>query len=123
MPNRLHRFSTILAVAMCSPILATGCSGDSVITQGTEPGCSPCTAQLTVQPNAVTLAVGTTVQLTAAARNLSGAGVPSYQWSTNNAQVAAVSSTGFVRALSAGSAVITVAAAGRTAIASVIARP
>ncbi len=123
MPNRLHRFSTMLAVAMCSLILATGCSGDSGITQGTELGCDPCTAQLTVQPNPVTLAVGTTVQLTAAARNLGGVGVPSYRWSTNNAQVAAVSSTGFVRALLAGSAVITVAAAGRTAIASVTVRP
>jgi uncharacterized protein YjdB len=68
-----------------------------------------------VAPTAVTLNVGATHKLTALAYDADGNVILSgvrYHWSSNNAQVARVSSSGTVTAVSQGKAVIRAEAAG-----------
>jgi uncharacterized protein YjdB len=78
-------------------------------------------ATVAIAPAAPTLVVGSTVQLTATARDAAGAalGDRTVAWSSRDPGVAVVSSTGQVTGLAAGSAVIVAAVEGREATATV----
>ena len=81
------------------------------------------TQTASVRLNATTeiLSLGDTVQLTAAALNAAGGVIAgrTVMWSTGNAQVATVSSTGVVTAIAAGATAVTATVDGRTATAAV----
>ena len=80
-------------------------------------------AFLTLEPRAFTLAVGETVQLTGTLRN--GAGNPvsgTVVWTTGDATVAQVNSSGLVHGMAAGSGTITAASGGDTATAAITVR-
>ena len=75
----------------------------------------PSVASVSVTPGSAALLAGASVQLAATLRSASGAvltGRP-VSWSTSNGAVASVSSTGLVRALTAGTAVITATSEGQ----------
>ncbi|HTK52478.1 MAG TPA: Ig-like domain-containing protein [Gemmatimonadaceae bacterium] len=79
-------------------------------------------ASVAVSPTSATLIVGETLQLEAQPRD--GAGRPlagrAVTWSTNQADVATVTSTGIVAALSPGTATITASSEGRTGTATIV---
>ncbi len=78
-------------------------------------------ASVAVSPSSVSLVVGGTQALTAAAKDARGNTVSgaSVTWTTNNATVATVSTAGVVTATSAGSATVTATSNGKSASASV----
>ena len=90
---------TALAVAV-----ATACGGGSATTAPA----GPAVVTVTVAPNAPVLAVGTTQQLTATARDVNGNPVTgrTVTWISNVPAVANVSASGLVSALTAGTASI-----------------
>jgi len=79
-------------------------------------------ASVAVSPTSATLIVGETLQLEAQPRD--GAGRPlagrAVTWSTNQPDVATVTSTGIVAALSPGTATITASSEGRTGTATIV---
>ena len=79
------------------------------------PADSPATvASISVTPASPTLAVGEGVQLAATAKDANGVVISglSFSWATSNSGVVSVSSSGVVRALAAGSSVISATTAG-----------
>ena len=84
-------------------------------------------ASVTVSPSFDTLQQGTTRTLTATVRNDSGAAIAGrvVSWSSNNSQIASVTSTGSVTAVSPGKAMISATSEGKTGTAEVVvvARP
>jgi hypothetical protein len=73
----------------------------------------PVVASLAVNPDSARLTVGERVPLRAAVKDAAGADMPgvSVTWTSSNAAVAQVDSTGLVRAMAAGSAIIRARAA------------
>jgi len=107
--RRLARHSSLLAA-----LLLAACGGGATNTQ--VPG------DITVAPTTATLdAVGQTQQLTAVVTDQDGGTItaPSVAWSTSNAGVASVTSTGLVSAVGSGSATITATAGSVSATATV----
>jgi pimeloyl-ACP methyl ester carboxylesterase len=78
-------------------------------------------ASVRITPDASTLLIGQTLQLFASAHDVDGHVVPAsgFTWSSSDNSRAVVSSTGLVTGLGAGTAIISVAADGYTASASV----
>lgn len=119
-----HSRSAALA-ALCATTLAlVACGGDDA----TGPGSSATpVAGVTVSPDTATIAVGGGVQLVATVRDasanvLSGRAI---DWSSGNASVASVDSTGLVTGTGVGSATITATSEGEsgTATVTVLAAP
>ena len=78
-------------------------------------------SSVTVDLTTATLAIGGSVQLTATARDAAGNVVSTtVAWSSNDAAVATVNSTGLVTAVAAGTAAITATAEGHTGAATVV---
>ena len=79
-------------------------------------------ASVAVSPSAATLVVGQTVELEAQPRD--GSGQPlsgrAVAWSSNRSEVATVSSTGVVAAVSPGTATITASSEGRSGTATIV---
>jgi len=94
-----------------------GKSGVGAITVAASP-----VASVTLSPTSATLTVGQTLQLGAQPRDASGRSLAgrTVTWSTNRSDVATVTSTGTVTAVSAGTATITASSEGRTATASMV---
>jgi hypothetical protein len=74
----------------------------------------PAVSSVSVSPSSATLAVGQSVQLTAAAKDVDGSPVDGspITWTTSNSAVASVTSSGVVKALAGGSAKVTATAQG-----------
>jgi uncharacterized protein YjdB len=79
-------------------------------------------ASVTVSPTSATLIVGETLQLEAQPRDGSGRPLAgrAISWSTNRPDVATVTSTGIVAAVSPGTAAITATSEGRTGTATIV---
>lgn len=79
-------------------------------------------ASVTMSPSNATIFVGSTVQLTATARDSTGAPLIGrvIVWSSSSLAVAGVSTSGFVTAFNGGGATITATAEGRIASASIV---
>ncbi len=89
--------------------LVASCGG------GTEPGDPNVIATVTLSSSATTIAPGTTVQMTATARNSAGTSItaPSAAtWSSSNQGTATVSTSGLVTAVANGTTTITATIAG-----------
>jgi uncharacterized protein YjdB len=82
---------------------------------------APVIASVLVTPSSVSVESGSSVQLTAQARDANGIPISgvTYSWSSNNTQVATVSGSGNVSGVSAGIAMISATAGGHTGAASV----
>jgi uncharacterized protein YjdB len=95
-----------------------GKSGVGAITVSPAP-----VASVTVSPTSATLVVGQTVQLEAQPRDASGRPLDgrTVTWSTNRSDVATVTPTGIVAALSPGTATITASSEGRSGTATIVA--
>ena len=114
------------AVTALSPgnaiITATvdGKSGVGAITVAAAP-----VASVAMSPTSATLTVGETVQLGAQPRDASGRRLDgrTVTWSTNRPDVATVTSTGIVAAVSPGTATITASSEGRSGTATVVVQP
>jgi uncharacterized protein YjdB len=80
------------------------------------------TASVAVSPAKVSVKVGGSSQLVAAARDAAGATLSGrkFTWTSNNPKVASVSDVGLVRAIAVGTAVITIACDGKAATANVL---
>lgn len=108
----------LLGVSIAAASLYVGCE-TSRLTDGGEPG--DAVATVTVVPAADTLAVNETVQLGATPRNEAGTPLSiQVEWTSNNSQVASVSSSGLVTAQQAGAATITATSGGKSAQASIL---
>lgn len=110
---RTHRI--ILSAALIAlTTFATGCTDTKVPTSDTPSLAISWSGSVTVAPTTASVASGSTVQLTATARSRRGYVIvnPVFIWTSANAAVASVSSTGLVTGVAAGSAVITVARNG-----------
>jgi uncharacterized protein YjdB len=94
-----------------------GKSGVAAITVSPAP-----VASVAVSPSSATLIVGQTVELEAQPRDASGQplGGRVVTWSSNKVDVATVTSTGTVAALSPGTATITASSEGRNGIATIV---
>ena len=79
-------------------------------------------ASVTVSPTSATLIVGETLQLEAQPRDAAGRPLDgrAVTWSTNRADVATVTSTGIVAAVSRGTATITASSEGRSGTATIV---
>jgi hypothetical protein len=119
-PTRLPAF--VLAASLLA------CSGGD---EPTDPGTPnvptpPAIATITVSPNPVTIdRLGATVQLSAQARDNSGATVPgvTFEWVSANTDVAVVDSAGRITGVSPGNVEIRAQASGRTGTAAVTVLP
>ena len=110
----------ITAVSPGSAIITAtieGKSGVGAITVSPAP-----VASVAVSPSSATLVVGQTVQLEAQPRDASGQPLDgrAVTWSTNRLDIATVTSTGIVAAVSAGTATITASSEGRSGAATII---
>src|SRR5438309_20593 len=113
------RSSAAQSWLLVAALVTLGCGGlTETTTQPGGPGGREI-SELSVQPTSLELAVGAIGQLTANAHTTKGMATPGYQWSSSNSAVATVSSTGSVRAISAGNASITVSAMGKSVVARV----
>jgi len=94
-----------------------GKSGVGAITVSPAP-----VASVAVSPTSATLIVGETLQLEAQPRDASGRPLAgrTVTWSTNRTDVASVTSTGIVAAVSAGTATITASSEGRSGTATIV---
>jgi len=94
-----------------------GKSGVAAITVSPAP-----VASVAVSPSSATLVVGQTVELEAEPRDASGQplGGRTVTWSSNRPEVATVTSTGIVAAVSPGTATITASSEGRSGTATIV---
>jgi len=107
---RALTFSTLTGI-----VVACGGGGDSPTSPGnTNTTGSQVITNVSIGGNTTSVAVGATVQLSAAARNAAGTTVgATFAWSSNNSAVATVgSSTGVVTGVAVGNATITASASG-----------
>lgn len=127
MTNHMHtgrpmQRTLLLAVAGLAFSFAQGCgAGDST----TAPADPTIVASVTVSPPLDTLvSIGETVQLGAAVRNAAGGPVPSADvaWTSDNASVISLTSTGLVTGLTNGTAVVRAAAGGVQGSATIVVR-
>jgi len=97
-----------------------GKSGVGAITVAAVP-----VASVAVSPTSATLIIGQTVQLGAQPRDASGRSLAgrTVTWSTNRSDIATVTSTGIVAAVSSGTATITASSDGRTGTATMVVQP
>ena len=81
----------------------------------------PPTASVTVTPATATVAIGQTLQLAATVKDAGGIVLPgrTVSWQSSNSAVAAVSATGLVSALAAGTATITATSEGKSGTAGI----
>jgi plastocyanin len=87
-----------------------GETGTVVVEAGGGGGATPVLTSVTVAPSPASVAVGSTVQLTATGRDQYGspmAGLPAATWQSSDATRASVSATGLVTGVAAGTATIT----------------
>ena len=107
---------------LSAPALAglASCGGEGGSSAPPEP-----VASVTVTPNTLSLTVGETQQLTAVLRSAAGTELSgrAVAWTTSDANVATVSTSGSVSALSAGSATIEATSEGQTGNAAVSVAP
>lgn len=125
--RRLRTAPAVFALATVATLAACGGAGDA-----TGPGRSPggggggvTVASVVVSPTSASVASGATVSLTATPKDASGNAVAgqTIAWSTDNANVATVSSSGVVTGGTPGTATITAAAGGHQATATVTVTP
>lgn len=92
---------------------------------GSGGGSSPTVATVSVSPGTSTLTVGDTQQLTATAKDSGGTTISSatFSYSSSDASVATVSTTGLVTAVAAGTATITVTSSGKTGTSAITVNP
>jgi hypothetical protein len=95
-----------LLVASCQPLPTADSAGGLSAARG-----SAGVKSVTVSPSSATIQLGGTVQLTATTKPASSA---SFVWSSSNSSVAAVSQTGWVTGVAAGSAEIRATTGGKT---------
>jgi uncharacterized protein YjdB len=100
---------------------SSGVSGTATITVTTAPPPSPVVTTVTVSPTSAAVNVGATTTLTATVKDQNGNVMTgqTVAWSTNNAPVATVSSSGVVTGVSAGSAMITATSSGKSGTSSI----
>jgi uncharacterized protein YjdB len=100
---------------------SSGVSGTATITVTTAPPPSPVVTTVTVSPTTAAVNVGATTTLTATVKDQNGNVMTgqTVAWSTNNAPVATVSSSGVVTGVSAGSAMITATSSGKSGTSSI----
>jgi uncharacterized protein YjdB len=100
---------------------SSGKSGTSSITVNAPPPPSPVVTTVTVSPTTAAVNVGATTTLTATVKDQNGNVMTgqTVAWSTNNAPVATVSSSGVVTGVSAGSAMITATSSGKSGTSSI----
>jgi len=108
-----HRLGAVLVLAA-----GWGCGG-------TPTGNSVPVASVTIEPDGVTLGIGQTVQLAVTLRDAAGAVLTdrSVTFSSTNASVVTVSSTGVVSAEAAGTASVTAAAEAETDAVTILVQP
>lgn len=114
----------VTGVAAGSATITATCagkSGTSSVTVASAPPPSPVVTTVTVAPSTASIAVGATVALSATVRDAQGNVMTgqSIAWSTSNAAVATVNSSGVVTGVAAGSATITATCATKTGTSSV----
>jgi uncharacterized protein YjdB len=102
----------VTALAQGSASITVTCEGKtgaSAITVN-----APTVASVTVTPSTATIGSGSTVQLSAVAKDANGTVIPglTVAWSTSNSAVATVDNTGLVTGVGSGSAQITATAGG-----------
>ena len=110
----------VTAISAGSAIITAtveGKSGVGAITVSPAP-----VASVAVSPTSATLVVGQTVQLEAQPRDASGRPLDgrAVTWSTNRLDIATVTSTGIVAAISPGTATITASSEGRSGAATIL---
>lgn len=115
---RLHRLHLLVATIVLS---AVSCGGGG---EPTIPPLPPVSA-VEITPNSASLTVGQTSQLSVSLKDPSGTILSgrSLAWSSANAAVASVSTTGLVTGLASGTTTISVTSEGRTGSASVTVLP
>jgi hypothetical protein len=106
----MHRTRFLASTFALTALLATACSDSTLVAPSLDPASSPSAAgsPYGVDATVVRLAPGATHQLTAA-KSANGQEVPtaSIRWSSSDALVATVSSSGLVTAVAPGEAIIT----------------
>jgi len=100
---------------------SSGQSGTSNITVTAVPPPPPVVTTVTVSPGSASIGVGATTPLSATVRDAQGNIMTgqTVTWSTDNAAVATVSSSGVVTGVAAGSATITATSSGKTGTSSI----
>lgn len=98
-----------------------GKSGTSTVTITSAPPPPPVVTTVTVSPPTASLTVGATAALSATVKDAQGNVMTgqTIAWTTSNASIATVNSTGMVTAVAAGSATITATCAGKSGSAAV----
>jgi uncharacterized protein YjdB len=95
---------------------ADGLTGTATVTASSVP-----VASIVVSPASVSVSVGSTLQLTALAKDAGGSALPgrTVTWTTSSSAVATVSPSGLVSGVAVGSATITATSEGKSATAAV----
>lgn len=109
----------VTALAPGSATITVTCEGQSAAASITVN--APTVASVTVTPATATVGAGSTVQLSAQAKDANGAVIPglTVTWSTSNSAVATVDNSGLVTAVGAGSAQITATIGGVLGVADI----
>jgi len=104
-----------LCVAL-SLVFAIGCGGGAPDTPTSPPAATPVLTSITLTSSSATVAVGSTLQLTAAARDQQGRELfVTLAWSSSTAAIANVSASGLVTAVAPGTTTITVSSGSASA--------
>jgi hypothetical protein len=100
---------------------SSGVSGTATITVTSTPPPAPVVTTVTVSPTTAAVNVGATTGLTATVKDQNGNVMTgqTVTWSTNNAPVATVNSSGVVTGVSGGSATITATSSGKSGTSSI----
>ncbi len=109
----------VTALAPGSATITVTCEGQSAAASITVN--APTVASVTVTPATATVGAGSTVQLSAQAKDANGTVIPglTVTWSTSNSAVATVDNSGLVTGVSAGSAQITATVGGVLGVADI----
>ena len=97
------------------------CDGSAPIAAAIDAPVTGCIGNATVSPASATLRVGDTLRARASLSSCSVAGRPTVQWTTSNAAVARVDSTGLVLARAQGLATIVASLSAEPAVKSAMA--
>lgn len=118
-PIRCRRSGWLVVIG-----LVTAACGEGDTTTSPPPQQTP-VVSVSVEPSTLTLAVGQTGNLTAAARDASGAALPgrTITWSTSDPTIATTSSAGVVTATAPGAATIIASCEGKSGGASITVAP
>jgi uncharacterized protein YjdB len=109
----------VTALVPGSASITVMCEGQSAASSITVT--APAVASVTVTPSPATVSAGATVQLSAVAKDASGAVIPgmTVAWSTSNSAVASVDNNGLVTGVASGSAQITATIGGVLGVADI----